>query len=232
MSELSSAVDQWFLDNVEPRPPDGKLHPSSMSGCWRQAVYEARGTEPTNAKAARNYRIMWFGSRIHEVLQQALKGLPGFASEVEVAPDGWPFAGSADGIYIREFDANADSSDDWELLEFKSIAPYMLKSKDLPQDHHKKQARMYMWGLNKQGTSVAQARIVYVSRNDMEMREFVLERDLKWEEEFEQDLDISRHLYLKEGQTMLPPRLDINAPEGWLCKYCQFQTKCWEVDDA
>ena len=154
-------------------------------------------------------------------------GLPGFQSEVEVAPEGWPFVGSADAIYeVGEDDTI------YELLEFKSIAPYMLKSRDLPQEHHKKQARMYMWGLNKMGTSVTQARIVYVSRNDMDMREFVLERDLKWEEEFEQDLDISRHLYIREGQTILPPRLDINAPEGWLCKYCQFKTKCWEVDDA
>ena len=81
------------------------------------------------------------------------------------------------------------------------------------------------------GTNVVQARVVYVSRDDMAMREFIIERDEEWEAEFEQDLDISRALYLKEGQTMLPPRLDPNAPEGWLCKYCQFQTKCWEVDD-
>ena len=132
MSELSAAVDKWFLDNVEDRPPDGMLHPSSMSGCWRQAVYEARGTEPSNTKDVRNYRIMWFGSRIHEVLQQALEGLPGFASEVEVAPPGWPVKGSADAIYIISGNSYYITDDDYELLEFKSVAPWKLKAKDPP----------------------------------------------------------------------------------------------------
>lgn len=225
MPDIAPLLDQWFIDTREEREPDGLLHPSSMSGCWRQAVYEAQGVEPSDVKDVRNYRIMWFGTELHELLQEALRDLPAFESEIKVEPEGWPFAGSADGMYV------VGDGPEYELLEFKSISPFALKKKDMPRTHHVEQARMYAWGLNKHGIRVEWVRIVYVSRDDMAMREFVLERDTDWEADFEDRLRMSQSLFLGEGKTSLPPRLDEDSPEAWLCKYCSFRTRCYDQDE-
>lgn len=225
--DIAKVFDQYVLDNVEDRESDGLLHPSSMSGCWRQAVYEAQAVAPTDGKEVRNYRIMRLGTIIHGELQASLEGLPGFRAEVEVAPQGWPVIGHADGIYVI---GQTPDRSLHELLEFKSISPFAFK-KPLPKPGHVRQARAYCWGLNKMGTEVVSIRIVYLSRDDMAIREFVLDRDLDWEKDFEDQLLVSQSIYLKPGSTWLPPRLEPKSEDAWLCDYCQFRTRCWNRDE-
>lgn len=229
MSEpvIGPILDKWFEDTREEREPDGKIHPSSMSGCWRQAIYEANGVAPSDKKDVRNYRIMWFGTAIHELVQEALeRTLSAVDIEVGVEVPLFPFAGSADAVVFVE-----KNNEEWhELLEFKTINVNQLRKKGFgPKPEHVEQARMYAWALNLSGWAVESIRICYFARDDMAYREFVIDPPSpEWIAEFEDKLRVSERLYLGDDKTLLPPRLPAGS---WLCNYCVYRTRCWDQDD-
>lgn len=222
-----------FLEQYEERPGDGFLHPSSLAGCYRQAVYEAQLTEPTDAKDVRNIRIMGNGTHFHDRIQAiATREIPGFLTEVKVEWNnviGTGVTGSADALLPVGDGLDTDTDEPkpvYELQEFKSIGPFGKKFlKGKPKPEHVKQARIYYWGLQQMGFLMDGIRIVYFDRDDWSVLEFEVE---PWtdaqEAEFESDIEIlASHV---EGFT-LPDRLE---PEAWLCRYCQFRTRCWDVD--
>ena len=230
-------VDQMFLEQYEERSGDGFLHPSSLSGCWRQAVYDASGTERTDAKDVRNIRIMGNGTAFHDKIQAYMhRTYPGFLSEVEV--ECGPVIGSADGLlptqegYGYTVDAGAESPyTRYELQEYKSISPMgkrYLKGRSKPE--HVTQARVYAWALERQGYLIDGIRIVYFDRDDWSVEEFEVPA---WAPEeaavFESEMH-SAEVHLEEGT--LPDRLplDEKGNRAWLCRYCQYQTRCYEVD--
>ena len=231
MGLYQQLVDKMFLDQYEDRPGDGFFHPSSLSGCYRMTVYEMTDTEPTEKKDIRNIRIMGNGTHFHNAIQEvATATFPGFLTEVKVEWAG--VKGSADALMqVGDGLMSADSGDPllaavYELQEFKSIGPFGKKFlKGQPKPEHVKQARMYYWALENMGYLMDGIRIVYFDRDDWSVLEFEVE---PWGDEeafaFEQDLGIlSSHV--DEGT--LPDRLE---PDAWLCRYCMFKTRCWEVD--
>ena len=230
MGLYQQLVDKMFLDDYEDRPGDGFFHPSSMAGCYRQAVYEATSTEPTESKDIRNIRIMGNGTHFHNAIQEvATATFPGFLTEVKVEWAG--VKGSADALLPVGEGQELSSMDPvlspvYELQEFKSIGPFGKKFlKGQPKPEHVKQARMYYWALENMGYLMDGIRITYFDRDDWSVLEFEVD---PWSTaevlSFEADLgnlDMHRH----EGS--LPDRLE---PDAWLCRYCMFKTKCWEVD--
>lgn len=228
-------LDAHFEAIASVREPDGFFHPSSMSGCDRLAVYEKTGTPKSDAKSIRNVRIMANGTRMHAEIQGLVREAhPGFLSEVEVDYGG--VRGSCDGLlpvgdgYDYNYGLPGDDSDllqpVYELQEYKSISPQgkpFLKGS--PKPEHEYQARIYYWALLHQGYLLDGIRITYFDRDDWSVREFEVE---PWTPEqvasFESLLsDLEAHA--EEGT--LPGRMD---QDYWLCRFCEYRTRCWKQD--
>lgn len=226
---IAGTVDDWFVENREDREPDGLFHPSSLSSCGRQAMYEATSTPKTDERQPRNDRILWLGTVIHERVQEAIADLPDFQAEVKVDVPELGLSGSADGIWrIQHHDDPLLY--EYELLEFKSESFFKRKKrKGLPSANHQKQARLYMMGLNRMGMNVVRARVVYFLRDDLAAEEHVLDRDLDLEAAYTAELE---NLMMLKSYGLLPARLGDKNPNRWLCDYCDFRTRCWEQDSA
>lgn len=223
-------LDAHFEAIASVREPDGFFHPSSMTGCDRLAVYEKTGTPKSDEKSIRNIRIMANGTRMHAEIQGLVQdAYPGFLTEVEVDFAG--IRGSCDGLLpiadgVPDTDHFADLQPVYELQEFKSISPQGKRFlKGSPKPEHEYQARIYYWALERQGYLLSGIRITYFDRDDWSVQEFEVE---PWTPEqvagFEALLsDLEAHA--EEGT--LPGRMD---KDYWLCRFCEYRTRCWEQD--
>ena len=97
---VEAALDDHVAALEIPRLPDGKWHPSSIFGCDRKAIYEVRGTTPTNPPNAGSRRTFRIGHIFHSFLQDAVAAA-GAEDFLEVVD------GSAAGVEPGELEGRA-----------------------------------------------------------------------------------------------------------------------------
>ena len=224
---LQPIIDQHFISIKEPREPDGLYHPSSLTGCDRQAVYERTGTEKTDDTQVRNIRIMARGTQMHSEVQEMMAAkFPGYLPEVKLR---WGMVtGTCDGLLPVADGLQAGvMTTMYELHEYKSIGPLGKKYKGaMPKPEHIMQARIYHAALLDMGYMLDQLiRIVYFDRDDWSVNEYEV---APWTtEEVE---DFLAHLENLEDHAQNGTLPDRKAPDYWLCRYCPFRTRCWNQD--
>lgn len=249
MKSVESVLDAHILRTESVREADGKWHPSSLFSCERQALYEVRGTDPSDLRENKSRRILRLGTTVHEIVQRALiEDAHALAvyNEVSVDIPALNVTGHCDTLIQH-------GENDWELLEFKSIGSRGMQYGDLPKPEHEEQARTYAYGLRHVGGVVPgpmvafadnedivipplgdalnRLRLVYFSRDDLRAMEYVLPVDVDWEDEFVHRM--ARLERFRQSPDALPPRLPLgkNGKRNWLCAgYCQFRSRCWDQD--
>lgn len=238
------AVDRYVASLHEDREPDGYWHPSSISGCLRQALYERHGTAVTDPRDDRSKRILRVGHIMHEFVQAALLADPevvAFYSEVELRSDSLGVTGHCDGLLLL-------SDGSWEVLELKTINSMAFRYKDLPKAPHIVQVTSYLKVLRDEGGKaldaegnaviipplgdrLSRARIAYVSKDDL----LVSEHTVLWTPDKEADLlgrldTLNQHLAAGTLPERLPDEQDKKSGKpkrAYLCNYCPFSTHCW-----
>jgi hypothetical protein len=226
---IAPVVDDWFLENREDRESDGFFHPSSLSQCLRQAMYEATATEKTDLRAVRSDRIVWLGNVVHDRVQEALRDLPGWQEEIPVEIPYLMLKGAADGMWAPNYVLDEEDPY-WELVEFKTEGIFKRKRREKNEGvspAHEKQVRLYMMALNMMGWDVPSARVVYLVRDDLDIQEYVLDRDADLEARYTDELE---NMKMLKAAGMLPPRLGPSSPMLWVCDYCPWKTRCWDLD--
>jgi hypothetical protein len=228
-------VDDYIESVTDERLPDGMYHPSSMWGCDRKTIYEIRGTIPTNLPDAKAKRRFYIGHRLHEAVQRTLESHPDveeFYPEGEILFRKYNTIGHFDGLvkYMGE----------WWLLEVKSIKRWAAK-RGLPKTDHVKQAITYWWCIENDGwenadgvrfppQKLAGIIMLYVEKEDLDIWQFDLTPEPEWSTMVPEKI-ASLDLY-REDTDSLPPRLprDSKGKKNWLCGYCPFADKCWNID--
>lgn len=234
-----------------------------MFGCARKAIYELRGVPHSDPRTARSRRILFVGSRWHEIVQAAVEGadLDEVYTEVRIDIPELNITGHADQLVRR--------GDHWEMEEYKSISSRGFTFlKGAPKPEHVEQAMIYLWALRTKGTYVNddeahgrvfrnenetlrreagqpaidrfipplgdaldRIRFVYISKDDLRTDEFIVH----WEPEMEQRIRerVAQLDTFRFDDAALPERLPLEkgGRKNWLCRdYCEFRTKCWDVD--
>lgn len=246
LSLTQQIVDDYVSSLEEERKPDGYWHPSSLFTCARRAVYEFLGVEkpPVDARGKRIFRL---GHILHEFIQTAFGRAASlgdqalFYPEVALVDEARKIKGHADGLSV--------SLADGEVLEIKTIGTYGYKSLTEPKPEHKQQAKLYVQILRRYGgtfefqpegggvieippmPNLKKVRFAYVSKDNLEIKEYVEE----FTEEDDEELDayLARlDLHVFEGT--LPKRLIQLTPTGkvskqrpWECGYCPFADRCY-----
>ena len=225
-------------DNQD-RSGDMRLHPSAISGCERNAIYQARGEPITNPRPVRFERIMGNGTAYHNKLQAYIATtFPDALIEHKAL---WgPIDGSAD-ILMPVGDGT------YELADFKTISPNgkrfiqgtkprRLKSgvfkpgrAAAPSPAHVKQVRIYYTGLRRMGVPLTgMIRIVYIDRDDWSTIELEVE---PWT--IEEEDEYLENMAELEGHLMDGTLPEKQPDDYWLCKMCEYRTTCkgWDDED-
>lgn len=222
-----------------------------MFSCARQAIYSMRGTKQSNPPDERTRRVFRVGHILHEFVQAAIADDPEvayFFAEVKVYDADRNVTGHADGLY--RFVTGA-----YEVLEIKSINSMAFRYKDLPKPEHRDQVVPYVEALREYGgqaklpdgtvieipplgDQLNRVRLVYVSKDDMQIEEFTQIHTEAKVDALDERLDI---LEAHEAAGTLPMRLPptvktvkktgkTTTSRNYLCSYCPFQDKCWKED--
>jgi len=231
-----AALDRYVEANASIREPDQKWHPSSIFACDRKAIYEYRGVEHSNPRTERSKRVLYIGTRWHEIVQAAIREHSG-ADEVHTeVPIDFPFlniVGHAD--VLQRFGSR------WELTEVKSISSRAFKYLNAPKPDHVLQAMTYAYVLReigaptvlldrRLGNALDSVRFVYCSKDDLQIAEFML----PWNDAYKNQIEAkiaALDTYALDPLS-LPPRLPLEkGKKNWLCAdYCEFRDRCWNVD--
>jgi hypothetical protein len=240
-------LDRYVESLHEPREPDNFWHPSSISTCLRQALYAFRGIPVSDPTPPRNKRVLRVGHLLHEFVQAAIAADPTvatFYAEVKITSDTLVVTGSTDGLL--EYDDGT-----WELLEFKSISSRGFDYGDLPKADHVRQIVPYMKVLREEGgkaidrgyapvtipplgDKLHQARIIYVSKDDLRIGEhIVFYTPGKDAELMERLTELTQHQAAGTLPERLPDTVDKkgNHKRHWLCaSYCSYRSLCWDYE--
>jgi len=114
------------------------------------------------------------------------------------------------------------------IVEVKSVAGYRApqsEADELPFKEHRAQLNCYL-----KAYPYAQGVILYVSRRDLEMREYPVRYDETLWLETEARLRIL-HEYLKRGVTP-PPEAKMDPRRHWECAHCPYHDVCYPTTTA
>lgn len=246
---VTGSVDRYVSSQNEERKPDQHWHPSSLFGCKRAGVYTYLGTPKSNPPGQRSLRIFRLGHLFHDFIQEAIEKdeeVTTFYREVKIYDPDLNITGHADGLIQL-------ASGRWIVLEFKSIGGWGFKSKALPMEDHKGQARTYANTLKHYGGRATNGvtdgdgkliydidippiedldtvRFCYISKETGETKEYDVQlTDASVEALGERVGEMDRHV--REGT--LPDRLPFEMKKAGLSKnylcesYCDYRDMCW-----
>jgi len=211
--------DEVLLDYINKIPPRklklGEYHVSSVYKCPRLMYYEYMtqlypdSTEEYK-KNTETMRIFQIGHVIHDYVENVLKREGKLvASETHLQ-----YQLDHDILLSGHYDAMIQDNGSLKLVEFKS-------TKALPKqayDHHVIQLNTYLVI-----TGLTQGYIVYIEKNTLKTRQFIVERN----NEMFCDVILKLKLLDKHLKEQTLP----NPKKTWLCKFCDFKEKCEKEEE-
>lgn len=177
---ISEIVDRFLL-----RPEDegraGCLHPSSLYGCQRRAIFEYMGKEETHPISPRSLRVFKMGHIAEELVLEALE-MEGVLVDTQVPVARGLWSGNIDAIveqdgkqYILELKTVHSRAFHWAAKERRRRLLGLGSS--MPYDSHIFQVLAYDLLLPQpEGNPRLPPHILYISKDDLLMEEFIIQR--------------------------------------------------------
>lgn len=219
---------------------DGKVHPSSLSGCPTKAVFTSLGFPNPRPVDVRGLRIFGLGTAIHRLLQAELHSASLLSTvkdklqdeplplvEVPISHKEYDIVGHVDGIVDKCVYG------DRAVLEIKSINSNSISGLREPKEEHKIQGCAYLLCLHesKEFQDVKGVVFVYYSKNDSVLVEFFYEPSQGKMKEVENRALLVREMIAtgKCGDALPAPHYQ--DPAIMPCKFCQFCSVCFGTFD-
>lgn len=218
-----NASIQDLIDEALVRPErkgSGRWKPSSFGYCYRRQYWERAGEKITNPVDKRTLRVFKVGSIFHDFVEGLLKANhPEIQTEVRIETD--DVLGYAD-IIIGD-----------EVVDIKSMHSmgftYLDKTKDIQKEKYNNwlQLATYAVLLGK-----SMMRIVWVSKDDLRIQEYLFPVSEYWKGEVENELRTLRGYWLTQTLPPAQPRCFKRKDDDKVeCKkYCPYFIKCTEVE--
>lgn len=182
----------------------------------RGMYLERLGKEPDEPLDDRVYRIFSVGNQMEEWLCNLIKDRPeikDYKTQLRVEDKKLGVSGYAD-LFLEFKDGKK-----W-LYEIKTKHSrsfwWMVKKGQGAMQQHKYQLWLYLYLLD-----IEQGSIIYLSKDDLEIREYVIRRDNKKLEK--QVMTILNTLNECWEKKVLPP---LPEKDSWQAKYCRYHKQC------
>lgn len=218
---IENALD-LYLAGKEQKDLDGHWHPSAMYGCDRMAIYAKNQVPQSDPPTAQQLRVFEMGNLVHELTQRALieQGLD-VQTELLLVDGNNDLAGTLDQYVVF--------TDRAEVQEYKSMKGIAFKYLKEAKPDHVMQAATYCLMMEYLGNQVDRFRVTYLSKDDLQIKEFEFDWNMDWKIKVENKL-AELKMYNRLG--VLPPRLPlVRGKKNWRCVGCFWRTRCWEVDE-
>jgi hypothetical protein len=255
---------QEMVDKALIRPErvrSGKWSPSSFGGCYRKQFWNRKDEPKSNPPDARTLRVFAAGQLFHDFIQNIIiKGLcircGGSGRDYQKAGVNQELAecqcqrclGTGKGI-----------GDGWEkevLIECDDVKGFAdLVGENEVTDIKSQHSRSFWW-MTKKDFNIREEkysnwlqvgyyarelgkkfmRLVFVSKDDLCIEEYVQPLDEYWLHELKFELENLRKFW---ELTVLPPALPRCKPKidkktkevsYWECEYCNWKDKCFEIE--
>lgn len=208
-----------------PAYPDGRLRLSLVGQCPRRVAYHLHRypyTPHPYMDHVRRDLSLAVGTAVHNYIRERIVGLRDVEREVRVPlPNSEiELVGHIDGIVRGEDGVE-------RLLELKTASPWSFKEMVSrgPEDAYRRQAHLYLYGLQLAGEPIAEVAFVLVDKGSGAVHVHV--------EPYDEGLAISTLetvaiLYGLPPEGVPPPYApsrDGKLP--WQCTYCPFWAHCW-----
>ncbi|WP_254280669.1 CRISPR-associated protein Cas4 [Haloarcula marina] len=212
-----------YFNGPSPVPPPHKHSPSGLLQCHRKIRYRQENA-PEEVEDPEG--ILWTGRRIEEdivvpFLQDAVATETTYVRNsvwidfvVDTAVKELRIKGVTDPLIV--------DSESIPLVPTEVKTTSSVEYKQSPNPHHRAQLHAYIVGLSKKfNVEITEGAVIYVSRDTLEMKVFVVEFD----EEFWEDVVVE--WAAKHTEYRLKDELPPQQPEyDWECKFCSFKERC------
>jgi hypothetical protein len=219
---------QELIDKALIRPGrvrSGCFSPSSFGQCFRQQYWNRKDEPKSNPPDERSLRVFAAGQLFHNFVQDIMRKDNTFECEIKIdtQPD---ILGFADMVGENEvIDIKSQHS--------KSFWWMTKKNADIKKEKYSNwlQVGYYARELKKKFM-----RLVFVSKDDLCIQEYVQPLDNYWEQEIETEIVTLRNLWRMDVLPSAKPRCDPKTNKKtqgvtyWQCTYCAFETKCHQIE--
>ena len=215
MRTIQSLIDEAL--KPKPRERSGKWSPSSFGGCYRKQYWNRQDEPKSNPPDERGLRVFKAGQLFHDFVQGLL---PDMQSEVL--------------IECADVKGYADLVSGNEVIDIKSQHSksfWWMKKKDCDIKKEKYsnwlQVLYYARELKKEF-----GRLVFISKDDLCVAEYVQPLDDYWLTEIESELFALRTFWLQGSLPEPKPRCEPRKNGTyWECDYCDWKDKCFAMQE-
>lgn len=206
---LKELIDKFYLD----RQKDKEQHHFYITDAGKcpRAIFFKFKNAPRQDIEANVLRMFEHGDHIHQLIMKPLlsvRELHIVASEVNIPPQAL-ISGRADAII--------SDGKDLYVLDIKSMNSMVFRNLTQPKEENINQIQLYLHYFK-----VPKGILLYVSKDNQELKEFIITYDAQWAENLLKNL---RDLKDKINSDIIPARIPV-YPDDWQCKYCQFREVC------
>ena len=206
---LKELIDKFYLDKQKDKE-QRHFYITDAGKCPRAIFFKFKNA-PREEMDANILRMFDHGDYIHQLIMKPLLSIRDVhvvASEVNIPPQVL-ISGRADAII-------SDGADLY-VLDIKSMNSMVFRNLEEPKGENINQVQLYMHYFK-----VKKGILLYVSKDNQELKEFIFEYDPALCRGLLKGLE---SLKVKIEKNIIPPRID-GYPDDWQCKYCSFREIC------
>jgi len=216
MKSIQDIIDEALVP--KPRIRSGKWNPSSFGYCFRSQFWNRKDEPKSNPPDKRSMRVFEAGKMFHNFVQKLIVEQEDCQVEVDIESD--DIKGFADIVRTNE------------VVEMKSVHSKSFwwltkKNCDIKAEKYSNwlQVMYYTRELKKDF-----GRLVFISKDDLAIQEYVQPLDDYWLSEIENELIALRALWDINELPIAAPRCDKSKKGYWHCNYCSFLDLCIRVE--
>lgn len=210
---IQEALDENLKKENEEREPKEIVswHSSGLGSCRTGQYLKRLGEEPVKDFDARTLRVFAVGNMMEDWLVSKVPNIS-LETQVRIEDKENNLSGYADVVVERE-----EGKIVYEVKTIHSRAFWYLQKGEGAYKHHKMQLWTYLNNLG-----IDEGRIIYLSKDDLAIAEYVVMRDDKEVEKLVMD-----ELNILNGawKAQLPPE-PVRDSKDFRYKYCNFHKKC------
>ena len=210
---LKELIDQFYLDRQRDREQH-HFYITDAGKCSRAVFFKFKNV-PREEMKAHILRLFDHGDHIHQLIMKPLLSMRDVhivASEVNITPQ---------EIISGRADAILSDGKNLYVLDIKSIHIMVFDKLAAAKEENIDQIQLYLHYFK-----VPQGILLYVNKNTLELKEFIVPYDGKRAAALLDNLNKTK---IKIDSNTIPERLP-DYKENWQCRYCQFKEVCAVAD--
>jgi len=211
------------LKPKEEHKSSGLISPSKLGQCYRRQYWARKGEPESEPINERTRRVFAMGNMVEKfIIDNLLIRYPDWQTQVKVLKDdvyGYADLVTPDEVadvksqHSRKFWYNSKDVDGGKDIRDMFYPNWM-------------QVMTYAWILGKE-----KARLIYVSKDDLSIQEYVLPCDDYWKGEIDMELTKIRYFWDFKTLPIAKPRLYGGEETKKECGYCSFKTTCSNLEE-